>query len=72
MTVAEAVSLIAQMAVLVTSLASLVASLRNGDKVREVHNLVNSMSARNVALEKEKSRSEGVASERDRERDQQL
>jgi hypothetical protein len=60
------------MAVLVTSLASLVASLRNGDKVREVHNLVNSMSARNVALEKEQSRSEGVASERDRERDQQL
>lgn len=65
MTPTEAVQMTIAIATLVNSAAGLVIAFRAITVAGATHLLVNSMSARNMVLEKAESRAEGLASARD-------
>lgn len=65
MSVAELGGLLVSIATLVSSVAGLIVASGARQRINQTHELVNGMSTRNVILEKQESRAEGVASVRD-------
>lgn len=65
MTGKEIAEIIGQLAIFVTAIASLIASIRNSRKIEQVHVATNSMKDELVAVTKKASKAEGVSEEKE-------